>query len=55
MGCLFYVTVIVLGTANWSILVIPLTNISVGVMVIPVHTHLIKEVNRYSVWVMTIK
>jgi len=39
------VTVIVVGTANWRILVIPLTNISAGVMVIPVLTRLIKEID----------
>jgi hypothetical protein len=42
-----------MGTANWSILVIPLTNISAGVIVIPVLICLIKEVNKYSVWVVT--
>jgi len=49
-GLSFCFAVIVMGTANWSILVIPLTNISAGVMVIPVLTCLIKEENRYSVW-----
>ena len=44
-----------MGTAKWSILVIPLTNISAGVMVIPVLSCLIKEENRCSEWVMTVK